>query len=217
MHDANPASHPELLAFLADDFVAHRYDLRYLIRVIANSKTYQLSSRYPTNRPLPAESAYAFAQSRPLSMHQLASSLMVAAGYYDSFKAASDVKTRADAGVLRKRWEAQNLGTLTSLVRNLDTGAEPFQPGIRESLYQANSAEFTGIIARGGLANRLAGIKDDASLVREAYFRILSRLPAPDEDGRVLTFLKSRGTRRTVACEQIVWALVTSSEFRFNH
>src|SRR5262249_44294226 len=40
----NPASHPELLDELADQFVQNGYDLKYLARAIVNSKTYQLSS-----------------------------------------------------------------------------------------------------------------------------------------------------------------------------
>jgi hypothetical protein len=216
MHDANPASHPELLTFLADDFVAHQYDLRYLIRAIANSQTYQRSSRYPVDRPLPPENTYAVAMVRPLSLHQLANSLMVAAGYYDSFKAGLDAKTRSDPGAVRQRWEAQSLGTLTSLVKNLDTGAEPFQPGIREALFQANSAEFAGFIARGGLATRLAAMKDEAALVRDVYLCTLSRSNTKEEDDRLRGYLKARSDRRA-ACEQVVWALVTSSEFRFNH
>src|SRR5262249_14211725 len=40
----NPPSNPELLDALARDFVAHKFDLKHLIRVICASKTYQLSS-----------------------------------------------------------------------------------------------------------------------------------------------------------------------------
>jgi hypothetical protein len=40
----NPASHPALLDALTKDFVAHKFDLRYLIRLVMNSRTYQLSS-----------------------------------------------------------------------------------------------------------------------------------------------------------------------------
>ena len=42
---ANPPTHPELFDELADDFVAHGYDLRRLERLILNSTTWQLSSR----------------------------------------------------------------------------------------------------------------------------------------------------------------------------
>ena len=41
----NPPSHPELLDTLADEFVAHDYDLKFLIRAITLSQAYQLSSR----------------------------------------------------------------------------------------------------------------------------------------------------------------------------
>ena len=40
----NPASHPGLLDELAADFVRHKFDLRWLIGLIMNSRTYQLSS-----------------------------------------------------------------------------------------------------------------------------------------------------------------------------
>src|SRR5207247_117462 len=40
----NPASHPALLDALAEDFVKHKFDVRYLIGLIMNSRTYQLAS-----------------------------------------------------------------------------------------------------------------------------------------------------------------------------
>lgn len=40
------ATHPELLEALAKDFQAHHYDLRYLMKLITKSSTYQLSSRF---------------------------------------------------------------------------------------------------------------------------------------------------------------------------
>src|SRR5262249_43756665 len=44
----NPASHPDLLDELADQFAKNGYDLKYLMRAIVNSRAYQLSSE-----PLP--------------------------------------------------------------------------------------------------------------------------------------------------------------------
>src|SRR5262249_21302536 len=42
--DNNPPSHPELLDLLAREFVAHRFDLKFLVRAVIASRTYQLSS-----------------------------------------------------------------------------------------------------------------------------------------------------------------------------
>src|SRR5262249_48443537 len=41
---SNPASNPELLDALADDFVKSGYDLKHLVRLIATSKAYDRSS-----------------------------------------------------------------------------------------------------------------------------------------------------------------------------
>jgi hypothetical protein len=216
MHDGNPASHPELLQALAEDFAAHRFDLRHLNRTITNSQTYQLSSRYRPSSPRPAEHAYASAALRPLSLHQLALSLLVATGAYDGLHAA-DPTVRADSASLRRKFEAQHQAVLSALMKNLDTGTEPFQPGIREALYQTNSPGFAELINKGGLARRLANIDNDAQLTREAFLHVLTRFPTAEEVEQVGRYLRARPGRRPAACEQIVWALVTSSEFRFNH
>ena len=41
----NPPSNPELLDYLTQEFVAHKFDVKHLFRLILNSKTYQLSSK----------------------------------------------------------------------------------------------------------------------------------------------------------------------------
>ena len=46
----NPATHPELLTTLADDFVAHGYDLRRTLRRIALSATYARSANTPASK-----------------------------------------------------------------------------------------------------------------------------------------------------------------------
>jgi hypothetical protein len=47
----NPPSNPELLAFLEQELVAAKYDLKHIYRLILNSQTYQLSSVPPSDRP----------------------------------------------------------------------------------------------------------------------------------------------------------------------
>ena len=43
--DSNPSANDELLDALAQDFIAHKFDLKHLIRTIMNSRTYQLSAQ----------------------------------------------------------------------------------------------------------------------------------------------------------------------------
>jgi hypothetical protein len=46
IRSTNPAENPELLEYLQEELVGHDYDLRHIFRLILNSRTYQLSSRY---------------------------------------------------------------------------------------------------------------------------------------------------------------------------
>jgi len=216
MHDGNPPSQPEVLDLLAEDFVAHRFDLRHLIRTITNSRAYQLSSRHAGPTP-PAEEMFACAMVRPLSPHQLALSLLVAAGYGEAGKDSSSAQAPLTPGTVRARLESGQAALLNLIVTNLGGTGQPYQPGVREALFQANSPAFEDAIARGGLAARLAARTDDAAAVREAFLCVFSRLPTAEETARLVQHLRARPDRRPAACRQVVWALVSSPEFRFNH
>ena len=52
-HSDNPPSHPELLDLLAREFIAHRYDVKWLLRELALTETYQRSSLLPEGQQQP--------------------------------------------------------------------------------------------------------------------------------------------------------------------
>jgi hypothetical protein len=214
MHEGNPASHPALLAFLADDFAEHGFDLRYLIGCIAKSQTYQRKSNYPGDKAISAETSYARASIRPLSAHQLALSLVIAAGYGSELDISASPTDSANA---RAKLENQHAATLSQLVGEVGGASTPFQPGVREALFQANSAAFAQFIAQGNLATRLAAMTDERRMAAEAFWSVLSRLPTEEETARLSSYLQARSENRSAACQQMVWSLLTSAEFRFNH
>ena len=79
-HSGNPPSHPELLDLLAKEFVAHKYDIKWLLRELALSQTYQRSSVLPAGvKSLPRES-FLTANEKRLSAEQLLASMREAAG-----------------------------------------------------------------------------------------------------------------------------------------
>jgi hypothetical protein len=214
MHEANPPRQPEVLQFLADDFGAHQFDLRYLIRTLTNTRVYQLSSR---TTKLQVEEAFACSQVRPLSGEQLAISLLVATGCYETLKSGADASAQSKSGAVRGKLETQYAATLANLVRELDSGTDPYQPGVRETLFETNSPTFADLISKGGLVARLMSMKDDDALVQDAFLSVLGRAPAREERIRLQSYLGNRAERRRAGCEQLVWALATCSEFRFNH
>ncbi|HMP18014.1 MAG TPA: DUF1553 domain-containing protein, partial [Gemmatales bacterium] len=77
VRDSNPATNPELLDALTEDFIQHGMDLQHLMRTICQSRTYQHSFR--TNAWNEADTLnFAVARPRRLTAEQLMDSLMVA-------------------------------------------------------------------------------------------------------------------------------------------
>ena len=91
--DSNPAANDELLDALAKDFVAHKFDVKHLLRTILNSRTYQLSSR--ANEWNKDDTRYfSHATTRLLSAEQLLDAICMATGEPEKY-AGMPVGTRA--------------------------------------------------------------------------------------------------------------------------
>jgi hypothetical protein len=210
MHSENPPSHPELLDWLARDFVEHGYDLRRLTRGLALSRAYARSSRWDGEQPAPPR-LFAVAPVRPLTPTQMAVSLKLASLDPDSLPAPGPA--------LEKRLEQleQEAAGLAGL---FPQPGDDFQVGVAEALLFSNGDKlFKECLdgSKGRLVNRLEEEKDLDKRVRLAVQAVLSR-PARNEEAAALTdYLHKRMDRPTAACQQIVWALLTSPEFRFNH
>ena len=68
------------------------------------------------------------------------------------------------------------------------------------------------------LAARLAKLTDPAALTRELYLAVLTRVPSDDEAKDIASLLGSRPPeQRNTALSDAIWALLTSTEFRFRH
>jgi hypothetical protein len=217
MHSGNPASHPELLEGLADQFAREGFSLRKLIRTIVSSEAYSRTSEWKPQPGLatrPASELYALAAVRAQSTQQLAQSMMVAAGYRQQ---AGEGAADADPGKVRAQFEAQLTAQFAEIRKHLDSGTEMFQPNVAQALYLANNRQFQELLDKGGLAARLAKLPEDDEVIRQAYLAILSRPPDPEELSAFRAHLAKRRDRSPAAVSQIVWALVTSAEFRFIH
>src|ERR671924_411016 len=83
LREENPPSHPELLEELARQFVVHRYDLKYLVRAITLSQTYQRTSTR-TDRSQEDVRLFARMPLKGLTAEQIFDSLATATGYRES-------------------------------------------------------------------------------------------------------------------------------------
>ncbi|HZT82260.1 MAG TPA: DUF1549 domain-containing protein, partial [Gemmataceae bacterium] len=206
MHSANPPAVAGLLEWLGDDFAAHGYDLDRLVAGIVSSKTYSLASRRAApGGDSPAERHFAQAKLRPLTPQQFAFSLALATG---------DGKFEPRQ---HRELEGRSAGLLKSQL--IDPRSDRFQSSAGEALFLSNNAEVQKLMAPAGsnLVARLAALPDAGQVVDTAVWTVLSRAPEADERAYLVQWLESRKEGRAKACGQLVWALVTSAEFRFNH
>ncbi len=212
MHSANPPSHPDLLGWLARDTIEHKYDLRRLIRGLVLSRAYARDTRWDGEEP-PRPSLFAVAIVRPLTPMQLACSLRLATA--DPASLSADL----NPAELEKRLLALEEGARAMGAVLLASSGDS-QIGVAEALFFSNGKRIPKDLlsdGEGHLVSRLKQIAEPAEQIELAVRNVLSRTP-DDEDRRLLgAYLTERTDRPEDACRQVVWALLTCAEFRFNH
>jgi hypothetical protein len=180
-----PASHPELLDWLADDFMRHNYDIKHTIRLILNSRTYQL--RYNPaledefNVQKPDEPRYARSPSlRRLTAEQLIDSIHKAAA---------------------KTWDGKRvfrISTSTALTRALGRPASRNEistgragdVAVVQSLEMLNGDELHEFIYSGEILDELASQSDRKKVVDQLYWTVLNRPATARELKLGLAYLK---------------------------
>lgn len=211
MHGQNPPSHPALLQWLARDLVQHDYDVRRLVRGLVQSAAYARSSRWDGARPEPG--LFAVAQPRALTPQQVGASLQFAVTSPDAFKGDAKPEEREK---FTEQVERAGQGWASSLERPGDD----FQVGVDEALLFSNSDRVQRellALSNDRLLKVLLDLKDNRELATAAVWNVLSRPPEARELQVLADYLDKRSDRPTEAVRQVVWSLLTSTEFRFNH
>jgi hypothetical protein len=207
MHSANPPTHPELLEWLARDLVQHDYDLRRLVRGLVLSAAYSRSSQWESDER-PSQNLFAVANVRPLTPMQYARSLSLATADPQSFEGEMSDEDR------QKRI-AGSAGTGNS--NQFQQPGDNFQVSADEALFFSNSDQVERSYLNGGLFRRLKEASDRRQMIETAIWSILTR-PATGEEIEILSnYLEPRADRQDDACRQLIWSLMTSTEFRFSY
>ncbi len=206
MHSENPPSHPELLQWLARDLIEHGYDLRRLTRGLVLSHAYARESRAESENPDPR--LFGVAAPRPLTPLQLSLSMSVATASPETFADPDD------------QAKVENLANSSrGLASAIARPGEDYQIGAAEALFMSNGTKLNELLGDGDdrLVGRIAKQRDHRAQVELAVRNVLSRSPDPDEIALLGEFLAHREDRPVEAARQLVWALLASGEFRFNH
>jgi hypothetical protein len=93
------------------------------------------------------------------------------------------------------------------------------EPSIAQSLHLLNSPEIMAKVqARHGKARQLANSDlTPVAMIDELYLCLVSRLPSSEERRLMLQAFDGVEADRRAAVEDILWALLNSKEFMFNH
>jgi len=220
---ANPPSNPALLVHLSRDFVQHGYDMKWLHRTIANSRTYQLSWRpNETNRHdernfsrsvlrrLPAEVAY------DALVQATASDTARKTLHTDPVSTRAIGVSSGFAGAREAGSYAVNLFGKPARTINCDCERSA-EPSLLQTVYLRNDPEVLKLLDRkdGWLQQVRAGDREAEPLVRQAYLRTLGRLPDERERAVSLKHLKE-APDFVSGLRDLLWALLNTKEFLVN-
>ena len=213
MHSQNAPSHPALLDDLALDVEASGYDMKRLIHALVSTRAYARVIRIAADSESSRSELFAVAVPRPLSPRQLSLSFRIAGRSPEKMKGLVDGDAWSDQ---RDQLEKQAEGVAKRLVIP-DDG---FQVPVTEALWFSNNQSIQNDILNGSgdhLVGYLKEIASDSEAVTAAFCSILNREPAEEELKVIEQYLSEREERREEALKQVVWALLATPEFRFNH
>lgn len=213
MHSGNPPSHPELLAWLANDLVSHGYDLRRLIQGIVLSEAYARSSEWAQPSEQPSANLFAVAKTRPLTPRQLAASLHVSVRNPEQWPAidATDewIKRRTDLENQANGW-----------VREFEQPGDNFQVAVDEALFFSNSQRIQNEMLSDSDDRLLGALKkgeNQNQAIEILWLTVLGRVPQVDEITSANNWLDRIPEKKNESRTQLLWALLAGPEFRFNH
>jgi Protein of unknown function (DUF1549)/Protein of unknown function (DUF1553) len=176
----NPPGNPELLKWLTQDFIAHGFDTRRLIRTICQSRTYQLSLQ--TNKWNEDDNVnYSHAIARRLPAEVL----------YDAIFAVTGAKSILPGNLRAAQMADSQAGTPDGFLNNLGKPAREsacecerqsdLQLGPIMALISGPTVGDAVSAPGNALAQLVETINDDAELVRGIFMRVLNRPPSGEE------------------------------------
>jgi hypothetical protein len=213
-NDMNPASHPELLDDFAQAFAGQNFDVKFLIRAITASNTYQRTSTvtHPSQQKDPR--LFSHMLIRGLSPEQLFDSLACATMYNPSQPVRSQPFDLSDVSSPR----AQFLAKFSDQQKRTD-----YHTSILQALALMNGKfidDATSVDRSGMMISFDAPhLRDNSKRVTTLYRSTLSRDPRPEELSRLVAYIDSGGPKKDqkAASADVFWALLNSAEFMLNH
>ncbi len=201
----SPPSHPKLLKWMTYEFVSNGYDIQHMIRLILNSRTYQLKlnptlvDRFEEGRDYPRY--FRSPQHRRLTCEQLLDSLNVA------------LKLDHKRMVYDEESTGLTLALGRPATRNEVITNRPEDVAIIQALEFMNGPHFNEIIYDSPLVEQLAEVNNQEKAVTRTFLNFFNRKPSEKERSTTINFLGTDPSPKDWG--DMVWALSVSPEFQY--
>jgi hypothetical protein len=217
MRVTNPATIEPLLDDLAKHFQAGKYDVKAFTRTLLNSRLYQLAGRPPTSNVLD-EQNFSYVAPKAMPAEVLLDAISQATGVSEKFNGWPEGYRAIQ--IWDNRMPSYFFRIFGRPVRASVCECERSnEPSIAQALHLMNSEEIAAKIhAKDGTARRLArSNKSPHEIIDELYLGTLSRFPTEPERRTVIRFFAEAGEDRQGAVEDVLWALLNTRSFVYNH
>ena len=222
MRETNPPSNPKLLDALASHFAESGFDLKDLIRTICRSDVYQLTSQPNEFNGRDAQNFSHF-YPRRLTAEVLLDAIDVLNGTHTQFKGVA----AGTSAVGLPDMDGVDSYFLRVFGRPAGSSAceceRTGESSLAQSLQLLNSNDLYEKLSNG-IAKKLADPKDtrpDEQKLSDLYLAAFSRPPTPSELAKASDYLHHHETKeakdKEAAYEDVLWAMVNTKEFLFNH
>lgn len=211
----NPSSNDALLDALAQDFIKNNYSLRHLIRVILNSRTYQLSSE-PNDTNRHDQINYSRCYPKRLMAEQLADAVGQVTGVPERYRGHLP-GTRAMS--LPEGAPSYFLSTFGRMKAREVICERDGQPDMAQAMHLISGDTLhKKLTAKDGLLDQWLNDStlSNEQIVRRLFLSALVRDPDARELSISLQPLGAAANRRQ-AFEDVLWALFNAKEFLYNH
>jgi hypothetical protein len=235
-------SNPKLLDALARHFISSGYNIQALLREIANSQTYQFSSRYAGNWNPTWESYFARHFVRRMWGEEIHDSVVIATGIVPTYNVSGfsnastyygvdsagfgpvsyamqlpDVKNEPDGGGDVSQFLDSFLRGDRDLTPRKEEGSILQALNLMNDAFLENKIKSTGsAVAGSNLVTLLNSKISDTQLVNQLYLTVLSRYPSATELQTAVTYLGTYPNHNQSA-EDLFWSLFNKVDFVFNY
>ncbi len=219
---SNPPSNPRLLAYLEKQLVENHYDLKHIYRLILNSRTYQLSS-ITTQANSWDTQMFSHYMPRRLTAEQMMDAINQVTQTDDDFVSRiPEPFTKLPQGTRAVQLADGSIGLPILQLFGRPSRDSSYESercndtSMSQALYMINAEEISRKISRSPYLKQLLKTQSDQDVISGVYMTAFSHQPSEEKMQQLLDYFKQVENRRD-AISDLLWAVLNSREFMFNH